>query len=90
MVRNAGPQEWMFLECQQLNNIAFRFKDKERPILYVDALVKNLDRYPLEEVLEGPFIMSEFRKDLIEQVADLLVPSNVWYEISIFNRNFYL
>lgn len=78
MVRKAGPQEWIYEECQQLQQMAFRFKDKETPIYYLESLVKNLQIYTLEEALEGPYIMSEFRKDLLEQVLDFLVPSKVW------------
>ena len=38
MLRNDGIKEWIFQECQHINEMLFRFKDKERPMNYVRSL----------------------------------------------------
>uniref|UniRef100_A0A673G4U6 Insulin-degrading enzyme n=1 Tax=Sinocyclocheilus rhinocerous TaxID=307959 RepID=A0A673G4U6_9TELE len=37
-LRTEGPQEWVFQECKDLNTVAFRFKDKERPRGYTSKV----------------------------------------------------
>ena len=41
---------WVFEECQDLNAMQFRFKDKERPQGYVCGLAGHLHDYPVTEV----------------------------------------
>jgi hypothetical protein len=31
MLKKEGTPDWVFKECQDLNNMTFRFKDKEKP-----------------------------------------------------------
>lgn len=74
LLRFAGPQEWIHRETEDLNEIKFRFKDKQPPQTLVTSLVSSMHRYPMEEVLKGPFLMPDFRPDLIEMVMDHLRP----------------
>ena len=68
---------WVFDECRDLNAMQFRFKDKERPQMYVCGLAGHLHDYPHEEVLTGGYILSDWRPDLIQKVLDLLTPDKV-------------
>uniref|UniRef100_A0A8C4Z924 Insulin-degrading enzyme n=1 Tax=Gadus morhua TaxID=8049 RepID=A0A8C4Z924_GADMO len=72
-LRTEGPQEWVFQECKDLNNVAFRFKDKERPRGYTSK-VAGLLYYPLEDTLAAEYLLDDFRPDLIEMVLDKLRP----------------
>jgi secreted Zn-dependent insulinase-like peptidase len=38
MLRDVGPQQWLWEEMRDVNAMSFRFKDKERP----ESLVSNL------------------------------------------------
>jgi secreted Zn-dependent insulinase-like peptidase len=38
MLRDLGPQQWLWEEMRDVNAMLFRFKDKERP----QSLVSNL------------------------------------------------
>lgn len=31
MLRKVGPQKWVFDECVKINEMRFRFKEKEKP-----------------------------------------------------------
>ncbi|KAH0623624.1 hypothetical protein JD844_006573 [Phrynosoma platyrhinos] len=85
-LRTEGPQEWVFQECKDLNAVAFRFKDKERPRGYTSKLAGMLHYYPIEEVLAAEYLLEEFRPDLIEMVLDKLRPENV--RVAIVSKAF--
>uniref|UniRef100_A0A8C5F1R5 Insulin degrading enzyme n=1 Tax=Gopherus evgoodei TaxID=1825980 RepID=A0A8C5F1R5_9SAUR len=85
-LRAEGPQEWVFQECKDLNAVAFRFKDKERPRGYTSKLGGILHYYPIEEVLAAEYLLEEFRPDLIEMVLDKLRPENV--RVAIVSKSF--
>uniref|UniRef100_A0A667Z4I5 Insulin-degrading enzyme n=2 Tax=Myripristis murdjan TaxID=586833 RepID=A0A667Z4I5_9TELE len=48
-LRTEGPQEWVFEECKDLNKVAFRFKDKERPRGYTSKVAGLLHVSPLSD-----------------------------------------
>uniref|UniRef100_A0AAX7V0W5 Insulin-degrading enzyme n=2 Tax=Haplochromini TaxID=319058 RepID=A0AAX7V0W5_ASTCA len=85
-LRTEGPQEWVFEECKDLNNVAFRFKDKERPRGYTSKIAGLLHYYPLEEVLAAEYLLEEFRPDLIEMVLDKLRPEHV--RVAVVSKSF--
>lgn len=77
MLRQDGIKEWIFEECRHINDMQFRFKDKERPMNYVRTLALRLHDFPLGEILNGPWKMTEFKPDLIEDVLKRLIPQNL-------------
>uniref|UniRef100_A0A8C5MX61 Insulin-degrading enzyme n=1 Tax=Leptobrachium leishanense TaxID=445787 RepID=A0A8C5MX61_9ANUR len=85
-LRTEGPQEWVFQECKDLNSVAFRFKDKERPRGYTSKVAGLLHYYPLDEALAAEYLLEEFRPDLIEMVLDKLQPENV--RVAIVSKSF--
>ncbi|XP_075906176.1 insulin-degrading enzyme isoform X2 [Nelusetta ayraudi] len=85
-LRTEGPQEWVFDECKDLNKVAFRFKDKERPRGYTSKVAGLLHYYPLEEVLAAEYLLEDFRPDLIEMVLDKLRPEFV--RVAVVSKSF--
>ncbi|XP_064174162.1 insulin-degrading enzyme isoform X1 [Anguilla rostrata] len=85
-LRTEGPQEWVFQECKDLNTVAFRFKDKERPRGYTSKVAGLLHYYPLEEVLAAEYLLEDFRPDLIEMVLDKLRPEHV--RVAVVSKSF--
>ena len=77
LLREKGPQEWVFRECQDLNRMQFRFKDKERPQSYVCGLSGQLQDYPLDEVLTGSYLLTEWSPDLITSLLSNLTTDTV-------------
>uniref|UniRef100_A0A8C0JL57 Insulin-degrading enzyme n=1 Tax=Canis lupus dingo TaxID=286419 RepID=A0A8C0JL57_CANLU len=75
-----------FQNFKDLNAVAFRFKDKERPRGYTSKIAGILHYYPLEEVLTAEYLLEEFRPDLIEMVLDKLRPENV--RVAIVSKSF--
>uniref|UniRef100_UPI00398EDA0B insulin-degrading enzyme isoform X1 n=2 Tax=Pristiophorus japonicus TaxID=55135 RepID=UPI00398EDA0B len=85
-LRTEGPQEWVFQECKDLNAMAFRFKDKERPRGYTSKLAGSLHYYPIEEVLAAEYLLEEFRADLIQMVLEKLIPETV--RVAVVSKSF--
>ncbi|XP_058236910.1 insulin-degrading enzyme isoform X2 [Hemibagrus wyckioides] len=85
-LRTEGPQEWVFQECKDLNTVAFRFKDKERPRGYTSKVAGLLHYYPLEEILAAEYMLEDFRPDLIEMVLNKLRPENV--RVAVVSKSF--
>jgi insulysin len=59
----------------------FRFRDKEKPSDAASRLAGRAHDYPLEEVLTGSAILSEWRPDLVKMVLDKLIPDNVFVTV---------
>lgn len=70
-----GPKKWIFEEYLNLSEMQFRFKDKETALLLVSSVVHSMQLYPMEEVLTAPYLISDWRPDLIQNLLDeCLVP----------------
>ncbi|XP_037637907.1 insulin-degrading enzyme isoform X1 [Sebastes umbrosus] len=85
-LRTEGPQEWVFEECKDLNKVAFRFKDKERPRGYTSKVAGLVHYYPLEEILAAEYLLEDFRPDLIQMVLDKLRPEHV--RVAVVSKSF--
>lgn len=72
-----GEELWVFNEMKMLNEISFRFKDKEQPHGYVTSLTKSMHSYQPEDVLYGHYKLETFSPDLIKEVLSYLVPTNM-------------
>lgn len=74
MLKDEGPKKWIFEEYCNLSEMQFRFKDKETPLSLVSNVVHSMQVYPMEEVLTAPYLISEWRPDLIEELIKELAP----------------
>ncbi|XP_076308150.1 insulin-degrading enzyme-like isoform X2 [Tachypleus tridentatus] len=86
MLEKVGPQQWIYEECRDVAAMTFRFKDRERPQSFVCDLAEMLHIYPIEDVLSGPYLMSEYRPDLIEDLLSRLNPNNI--RVSVIGKKF--
>ncbi|XP_029847495.1 insulin-degrading enzyme isoform X2 [Ixodes scapularis] len=77
MLRKEGPQEWVFKELQDQSRMAFRFKGKDTPQGYARDLASLVHLFPMEDVLAGPYLLEDYRPDLIEDLLGYLRPDNV-------------
>lgn len=77
MARQKGVQEWIFQELKNLTKAEFQFKSKSNPMSYTLMLASNLHKYPPQHLLTALNLVQTYRADLISQLLDLLVPSNM-------------
>lgn len=76
MLKRDGVHQWIYEEYRLLWEMGFRFKDKEQPLSLVSGIVHTMQLYPLEEVFSGPYLVTEWRPDLIRELLDTLTPAN--------------
>ncbi|CAO1412986.1 unnamed protein product [Diamesa tonsa] len=74
LLKTSKPQKWIFEEYVKIAEMQFRFKDKDNPLMLVSNLVHSMTTYPIEEVLSAPYLISEWRPDLIEDLIDRMNP----------------
>ncbi|XP_030382565.1 insulin-degrading enzyme [Scaptodrosophila lebanonensis] len=86
MLREDSPKKWIFDECVSLNEMRFRFKEKEQPENLVIHAATSMQIFPLGEVLIAPYLSNEWRPDLIRSLLDELIPSKC--RISIVSQRF--
>lgn len=72
LLKDEGPQQRIFDETSQLNEIQFRFKEKEAPHSLVTNVSPSLHLIPMEDILSAHFLITEWRPDLIEYIVSLL------------------
>ena len=85
MLRNLGPQKWVFDELEGLSRVQFRFKDKEKPQSYVCSLASKLQYYPMEEVISGDYSFKEWKPDLVTSLLDMLTPEKIRFVVFFFH-----
>jgi secreted Zn-dependent insulinase-like peptidase len=74
MLREAGPQAWRFKEQSSLAELAFRFREPSAPMGYVSSLSNAMHYYADEDLLKGPYLMTEFDAGAIEEALDAMRP----------------
>ncbi|XP_046368976.2 insulin-degrading enzyme-like [Haliotis rufescens] len=77
LLQKEGVHQWVHDECKKLKTIKFQFKDKETPNSYATSLARDNHIYKIEEALSGPYLLSEFRPDLILDLLNKLTPQNM-------------
>ena len=76
LIQRDGISERLFDEQQRLAEIGFRFQEASAPISLVRSLSAAMKDYPWQEVLRGPYMMTEYKPELIAQFASELRPDN--------------
>lgn len=79
MLKERGPQKYIFEEERNLNYIKFNFMEKRNPMNYVEKIASKMLYYPMEDVLRINclhFLMDEYRPDLINENIEYLKPEN--------------
>lgn len=69
MLREEGPQQWLYQEQSRLAELQFRFREKGSPINYVSGLASGMHYYAPGDVLRGPYLMDDYDAELL---GDLL------------------
>ncbi len=68
MLREEGPQRWLFDEQAQLAALRFRFQEQAEPINYVSSVASGMHYYSPEDILQGPYMMTEYDSDMLVEL----------------------
>ncbi|OQR86396.1 insulin-degrading-like enzyme, metalloprotease family M16A [Achlya hypogyna] len=64
----------VFDETQTLSALQLRFRNQEKPIAYVAYLARNLQLFPLERAVSGPYVLDNFHSQRFRDIVALLTP----------------
>jgi insulysin len=82
LIREQGIESWRYSERAQLSNIAFRFQEKQNPVSYVSSLSSMMQSYPVNDVLQANFVMTDFDAELVAEIGALLTPDNLILQVT--------
>ena len=74
MLRDGDPVERIYREHSALAALSFRFAEPVRPISYVSSLSSRMHDYDDVDILQGPYMMERFDRELITETLGLLTP----------------
>lgn len=74
MLREEGPRAWIYDEQATLAQLAFRFREPSAPMGYVSSLSNAMHYYDDEDLLQGPYLMTEFDASAINSALAALRP----------------
>ena len=77
MLKESGPQEYVFREIKRMKELNFTFKEKERVQDYVVGLSDSMQKYPVEDVLVCNYLMEEFEAERLQKTVDSLKLDNM-------------
>jgi insulysin len=77
LIRQQGIAKRIFDEQQKIAEISFRFQEETSAIRYVSALASNLQIYPPQLVLRGPYEMDQYDPALILRFVERIRPDNM-------------
>lgn len=82
LIRSQGIEGWRYEEQSRLNQIAFRFQEKQNPVSYAYSLASMMQRYPVEDVLQANFVMIDFDPKLLSEITALLRVDNLFLQLT--------
>ena len=82
LIQEQGIDSWRYTELAQLSNIAFRFQEKQNPVSYVSSLSSMMQRYPVSNVLQANYVMSDFDAELVAEISGLLTVDNLMLQLT--------
>ena len=69
--------EWRFAEESLLSSLAFQYGPRTQPINYVAELSANAFKFPMTDLIQGPYLMDTYAPGLVMQYLSLLTPDRV-------------
>ncbi|KDO29251.1 hypothetical protein SPRG_05446 [Saprolegnia parasitica CBS 223.65] len=64
----------IFDEAQTLSMLQLRYRNQEPPISYVSYLTRNLQLFPAERAVSGPYVLDQFDATGFRRILQLLTP----------------
>ena len=82
LTRADGVKQWRYAEQADLATLDFRFQETSAPLRFVYSTAPNLRLYPVQDVLEAPYLMEHYDEALIRRYLDAMRPDNLLLEVS--------
>ena len=85
LLQQSPIQEWLFQEQSQMATLQFRYQEQHVVSSTVTGLARNLQYYPPQDILRGPYIIEQFKPELSKQLLNQLTPDRVLVALTTQN-----
>ena len=76
MLREEGPQDWLYVEQARLADLSFRFREQATPMRYVSAVASGMQYYAPQDILRGPYMMTGYDEAILVELLQQFRPDN--------------
>ncbi|MFL3654368.1 MAG: insulinase family protein [Halioglobus sp.] len=76
MLREEGPQDWLYVEQARLADLSFRFREQATPMRYVSAVASGMQYYAPQDILRGPYMMTGYDEAILAELLQQFRPDN--------------
>lgn len=77
MLQHCGPNERIFREIQEIEELDFRFGDEPQPVDNVESLSESMQLYPPDLYITGDDLLFDYDPDIIDKCTRQLGQDNV-------------
>ncbi|KAL0048825.1 hypothetical protein WJX82_000128 [Trebouxia sp. C0006] len=81
LLKEAGPQQWVFDELANIAQMRFKFAEEEDACEYALRLAADAPYYAPEHLLNGHYLYDQWDPKLVNQLLDQMTPSNVRVDV---------
>ena len=86
ILKSEGPNQRIFNEIKEINELDFQYKVESQPIDNVENLCENMQKYPSEMIITGSELTFEYDPELIQDCTNQLRSDNVC--LILLSKNF--
>lgn len=75
MLRDKGPQDFVYEECNNLGKMNFEFADKSSPMrtcVHYAGRMQLFDESNMGDIISSQYISNEFNKEKCQKIAEML------------------
>lgn len=83
MIRDGGIQQWRFREQRDIGEQQFRFRTRPDEIRESSHLATNMHKYAPQDIIRGPYLMTDYDEALIRDFLDHLRPDNLLVTLTV-------
>ena len=82
MLRQEGPQGWLYDEQSRVAELAFRYREPGNPMGYVSGLATHMHNYSPRDTLRGPYLMDSYDEPILVELLGQIRPDNALVVLS--------
>ncbi|KAG6541670.1 hypothetical protein Mapa_016935 [Marchantia paleacea] len=86
MLRDIGPQEWVFKELQSMGMMEFKFAEEDSADNYVVRLASNMHLFSEDHIIYGDYAFEEWDPKFVNDLLALITPDNM--RLDLVTRQF--
>lgn len=77
MLKEKGPQEWLYREMQSMEDARFRFEEEASAGDYVEWLSGNMQLYPPQDYITGEDLFLDYNPEIITECMNYFTLDNM-------------